>query len=85
MALHGSDTSNFQQIDVEGAKLAYTDNGRGQSLVLVHGSLSDIRSWDAVVPLFASKLRVVAYSRRYAWPNDEIVDGAPDPWGKSCR
>jgi pimeloyl-ACP methyl ester carboxylesterase len=80
MASRGSAAAQFQQLSIGGANLAYTDTGRGHTIVLVHGNISDIRSWDSVVPLFASRFRAIAYSRRYAWPNDEIADGVEDPW-----
>ena len=80
MTSRGSAAAQFQQVSIRGANLAYTDTGRGQTIILLHGNISDIRSWDSVVPLFASKFRVIAYSRRYAWPNDEIADGVADPW-----
>lgn len=65
---------------IRGAGLAYNDIGQGEPLVLVHANISDIRSWDAVLPLFAKSFRVIAYSRRYASPNDEIADNKADPW-----
>jgi len=80
MASRGSDAADFQQISIRGAKLAYKDTGKGENLVLVHANISDIRSWDFVAPMLASEFRVIAYSRRYAWPNDEIADGIADPW-----
>ena len=32
-------------VDVDGARLAYTEAGRGEPLVFVHGSLEDLRIW----------------------------------------
>lgn len=64
--------TGMQQADVGGTELHYTSTGRGETVVLVHGSLADLRYWqDAgqVAPL-AARYRVIAYSRRYNHPND---------------
>jgi pimeloyl-ACP methyl ester carboxylesterase len=47
--------------DVE---LHYQLTGRGEPLVLVHGSWSDHRNWQAVGPGLAQSFLVVAYDRR---------------------
>jgi pimeloyl-ACP methyl ester carboxylesterase len=64
-----------QQIQVDGASLAYTDRGSGEAVVLVHGSASDQRSWQGQLDALASGHRVIAYSRRYHWPNTPIAAG----------
>lgn len=71
---------HLQRMAVRDVELAYTDTGKGEPLVLVHANISDIRSWDTVVRLLASTFRVIAYSRRYAWPNEEIRENSADPW-----
>ena len=38
-------------------------------VILVHGALSDLRSWSAQMSVLSSKYRVVSYSRRYHEPN----------------
>ena len=48
-------------------------------MVLVHASISDLRSWEPLVPLVAEHFRVVNYSRRFAHPNRPIDDGGDDP------
>ena len=64
-------------IDVNGARLEYTDAGRGEPLVFVHGSLEDLRIWRRQVELFSAHYRVIAYSRRYHHPNAAPGDGDP--------
>lgn len=49
--------------------LEYTDRGSGEPVVLVHGSLGDLRSWEPQVEPLAEHHRVIAYSRRYHHPN----------------
>jgi len=57
---------------VNGVTLKYVDKGNGQPIVFVHGSASDYRTWQSQLDEFARDLRVVAYSRRYHWPNEPI-------------
>ena len=64
-------------VDVDGARLEYTEAGRGEPLVFVHGSLEDLRIWRRQVELFSAHYRVIAYSRRYHHPN--AVPGEGDP------
>ncbi len=50
---------------VHGIDIAYDVFGKaGDPTVLVHGSLVDRHSWDAVAPLLAHSLEVVTYDRR---------------------
>ena len=64
-------------VDVNDARLEYTDVGQGEPLVFVHGSLEDLRIWRRQVELFSAHFRVVAYSRRYHHPN--AAPGVDDP------
>jgi pimeloyl-ACP methyl ester carboxylesterase len=68
-------------IRVNGAELACRARGQGSPMVLVHGGLSDQRSWDWMMPTLAAKHRVVTYSRRFAAPNAPIAEGGADPLG----
>lgn len=61
------------------AALAVVERGSGFQVVLVHGSVSDLRTWEGLLAPLAQDYRVLAYSRRYAWPNAPIADGMPDP------
>ncbi len=49
--------------------------GKGEPLVLVHGSASDYRSWENQIPFLARHFEVWAYSRRFHWPNPVIPGG----------
>jgi len=69
---------NKQEIDIHGASFAYRERGHGEPMVLVHANLSDMRSWEAIEPLLADHFRVIAYSRRFAYPNPPPDDGAHD-------
>jgi len=54
----------MSQIEVVGATLAYQTHGTGRPLVLVHGSATDMRTWDGVVAPLSADHRVVTYDRR---------------------
>jgi pimeloyl-ACP methyl ester carboxylesterase len=47
-----------------GIRIAFQDTGRGEPIVLVHGSWSSRHAWDAVVPALAEDHRVISYDRR---------------------
>jgi pimeloyl-ACP methyl ester carboxylesterase len=59
-------------IGINGASLEYAQYGQGEPLVLVHGSASDYRTWHNQQDEFALRYRVINYSRRYHWPNEQI-------------
>lgn len=68
-----------QTATVEGSTLAFCETGAGAALVLVHGGVSDLRTWSRQFEEFGKTFRTVAYSRRFARPNPGIADGAADP------
>jgi pimeloyl-ACP methyl ester carboxylesterase len=43
-------------------------------VVLIHGSVSDLRIWRPIAPALARHYRVIAYSRRHHWPNPPPLD-----------
>src|SRR5687768_16452440 len=63
-----------KQISVHGNVLHYVEQGEGNNMVLVHGGLSDNRMWEGQMEAFSEKHHVVAYSRRYAYPNGAADD-----------
>jgi hypothetical protein len=63
---------------VDGATLAYLEQGEGEPVVFVHGSASDLRTWEQQIPAIAESHRAIAYSRRYARPNEDIPPGLDD-------
>lgn len=56
---------------VDGVELHYVERGSGPPVVLVHGSLADYTYWELSdqLSLLAEHHRVIAYSRRYNFPN----------------
>jgi non-heme chloroperoxidase len=58
------------KISVRGIELHYIEQGQGEPLILLHGGQGDYRSWDPQVKAFSQKYRVISYSRRYNYPNN---------------
>ncbi len=63
---------------IDGTTLAYEENGNGAPVVFVHGTASDLRTWKYQIPSIGGSYRAIAYSRRYARPNDDIKPGVDD-------
>jgi non-heme chloroperoxidase len=53
-----------------GIKLHYISAGSGETLIFIHGSISDYTYWNDEVRYFSKYYRVIAYSRRYNNPNN---------------
>jgi non-heme chloroperoxidase len=65
-----------RKIQARGVELHFVEQGRGPALILVHGSLGDYRSWQLQIEPFSKRYHVIAYSRRYHFPNQWIGDGS---------
>lgn len=63
------------RLTANGISLEYHERGSGEPVVLVHGSASDYRTWAAQTEAFGREFRVINYSRRFHWPNEEIAEG----------
>ena len=68
----------IRRVPIGDIELAYVEAGKGEAVVLVHGGLQDYRFWNLLLPRFAERYRVIAYSRRNHFPNPMAEDGAPD-------
>jgi pimeloyl-ACP methyl ester carboxylesterase len=53
----------------DGTQLYYETASIGAPVIFVHGSLSDYSYWQGQLGPFAQRYRVLTYSRRYNWPN----------------
>jgi len=60
--------------DVGGVSLYYEERGTGRPVVFVHGIPTDFRAWNAQMRVFGDGRRAIAYSRRYASPNQREGD-----------
>lgn len=70
--------AGLEHVEVNGARLAYVGRGEGEPTVFVHGGISDLTIWEPIIEPISHRYRAIAYSRRYAWPNEPIPDGVPD-------
>ena len=73
-----SDFASCRSANVNGVTLAYREQGSGASVVFVHGTACDLRIWDNQLGPCGEAFRAVAYSRRYARPNEDIPPDADD-------
>lgn len=58
-----------KQAEVNGTRLNYIAQGSGETVVFIHGAVSDFRTWTEQIELFSKNYRAVSYSRRYHQPN----------------
>ena len=72
IGLSTSVLSQLKQVKANGAVFNYTDNGSGEPIVFVHGALEDYRTWDAQIDTFSKHLRIITYSRRFNFPNQNV-------------
>lgn len=56
-------------IVVNGTQLHYIELGQGEPLILLHGGQGDYRAWTVHMAELARRYRVISYSRRYHYPN----------------
>jgi pimeloyl-ACP methyl ester carboxylesterase len=67
----------IQFIDVDGYRLAYVEAGADSpALLLIHGSMSDYRSWVNQMVALSARHRTIAVSLRHCYP--ERWDGTGD-------
>lgn len=58
------------KINVRGIELHYIEQGQGEPLILLHGGQGDYRSWEPQMKVLSPQYRVISYSRRYHYPNN---------------
>lgn len=63
---------------INGDSLHYIDVGKGDPVIFVHGTLDDYRLWQMHIDTFAKNHRVIAYSRRYAYPDKQVINDSAD-------
>ena len=71
-------TPNLMNVQIDGRQLHYVEQGKGQPVIFVHGSLNDYRSWQFQIGPFSDKYRIVSYSRRFAYPNKNVGNHIAD-------
>ena len=64
----------LQEITVNGVTLSHLRQGSGDPVVFVHGSTLDYRAWASQTEVLSERYETIAYSRRYAYPNEPQED-----------
>jgi pimeloyl-ACP methyl ester carboxylesterase len=63
-----------KQVEVNGFRLQYIEQGSGEPIVFVHGAPHDRRAWETVREEIAKRYRFIAYTQRYfgtePWPDE---------------
>ena len=67
--------AHTRQIEVNGARLTYSQQGQGIPVVLVHGSISDLRIWESQRLAIAQRYRYIALTQRYFGTDKWSGDG----------
>jgi pimeloyl-ACP methyl ester carboxylesterase len=57
-------SADVSWLATEDGRLAYSDTGAGRPLVLLHGGFLDHHMWDAQIPVFGPRYRVIAPDAR---------------------
>jgi len=58
------------KIRVRDVELHYIEQGQGEPLILLHGGQGDYRSFGPQLKVLSQQFRVISYSRRYHYPNN---------------
>jgi len=63
-----------KEAEVNGVRIQYLEDGSGEPVVFVHGTVSDNRAWEPVRDEIARKYRFIALTQRYfgtgPWKDD---------------
>lgn len=70
-------------IPLRDTRVACIEQGKGDPLVCVHGTLGSMRDFPSQIEFFSRSHRVIAYSRRFHPPNP--ADQAGDPYSLSVH
>lgn len=62
-------------VQVNGVELHYIEKGAGEPLILLHGGQGDYRSWGPQIAVLSDRYRIISYSRRYNFPNQNPLTG----------
>lgn len=68
LALAGERSPEIKTLRVNQYDMAYVERGSGEPLILVHGALSDYRTWLPLLNEFSESNRTIAVSLRHYYP-----------------
>jgi hypothetical protein len=77
--------AGVKTLRVNGYDMAYMESGSGRPLVMVHGAMSDYRSWAAQMEPFGRTNRAVAVSLRHYFPERWDGKGGSFSWQQHDR
>lgn len=63
---------------INGDSLHFVDVGKGETIIFIHGTLGDYRVWLPHLDTFSKNYRIITYSRRYAYPNKQVINDSAD-------
>jgi pimeloyl-ACP methyl ester carboxylesterase len=70
----GISGTSAKEVEINGVRLQYLDQGFGESVIFVHGAISDHRAWEPIRDEIARKYRFIALTQRYfgtgPWKDD---------------
>ena len=58
-----------KEVEINGVRLEYIEQGSGEPIVFVHGGVQDLRAWEPVREAVAKRYRFIAYPRDISEPN----------------
>ena len=61
------------KLEVGAIHLHFIESGKGEPVILLHGGQGDYRAWQPLITALSSQYRVLAYSRRYHYPNTNAI------------
>jgi pimeloyl-ACP methyl ester carboxylesterase len=71
-----TEAMQVKQLKVNEVELAYVEEGKGDTIVFVHGGgIGDLYTWEPLRPFISGKFHYVSLSRRYHYPNPWMDDG----------
>lgn len=68
--LASAQTLDPKRLVLGGVELHYIEQGQGEPLIFLHGGQGDYRSWQPHMDALSPHYRVISYSRRYHYPNE---------------
>lgn len=63
-----------KSIFINGDSIHYIDVGKGDPVVFIHGAVGDYRTHAAQIDTFSNNHHVISYSRRFAYPNNQVIN-----------
>jgi pimeloyl-ACP methyl ester carboxylesterase len=59
-----TEASRGQYVEVDGARIYYEEQGSGEPLLLLHGGLMSSAAWGELIPLLATRFRIITPDSR---------------------